>query len=162
MCICQAIVCRAQTSLPDTLEQARDFTYTLASSRQGTLYAIRSEWLLLYFYDPTCEDCHALMNRLNDSEIIRGLIATKRMQVLAVYPEEDTVAWSEHAAHVPPAWINGYDRGAKIHTEGLYAIRSLPSLYLLDRDKKIRLKNATVEDVEKEAGLIAIPHETEK
>ncbi|MDR3261852.1 MAG: thioredoxin family protein [Tannerella sp.] len=147
---CLSGICQAQQTVSAPPERATDFTYTLATDRQGTLYAIHSEWILLYFYDPTCEDCHALMERLNASEVINRLIEEKRLQVLAVYPEEDTEAWLEQAKHVPPAWVNGYDKGAVINTKGLYLIKTLPALYLLDRDKNIRLKEATAEEVENE------------
>jgi hypothetical protein len=144
----------AQAGRTDTLEQARDFTYTMAPGRTGTLYELPSEWVLLYFYDPTCEDCHALTSRLAASECIRELIAAQRLTVLAVYPEEATEAWTEQAGQTPDTWINGYDPGATIYIEGLYMFRSLPALYLLDRDKKIRLQEAPLEAVEKELKLL--------
>lgn len=118
------------------------------------MYALQSEWLLLYFYDPSCEDCHALMERLNASESINRLIGENRLLVLAVYPEEDTEVWLEQAEHMPPTWINGYDRGAGINREGLYPMQTLPALYLLDRDKKLCLKNATAEEVESKLKLV--------
>jgi cytochrome oxidase Cu insertion factor (SCO1/SenC/PrrC family) len=150
LCIGLAGASLAQSPASVTPEKANDFTYTLASGKQGTLYALGSEWTLLYFYDPTCEDCHALMERLNASETLNRLMEEKRIRVLAVYPEEDTAVWLEQAEQVPQAWINGYDPGAVIHTEGLYRMTSLPALYLLDRDKNIRLKTASADEVEKE------------
>jgi peroxiredoxin len=148
-------ICRAQQTVSGQPERASDFTYTLASGEQGTLYAIHSEWVLLYFYDPDCEDCHALMERLNDSDALNRLIREKRIQVLAVYPEEDTARWLEQAEHLPETWINGYDKGAIINTEGLYLIKSLPALYLIDKEKRIRLKEATAEEVENELEYIS-------
>jgi peroxiredoxin len=155
LCLWLAGVSRAQSPVSGTSEKASDFTYTRASGKQGTLYALRSEWILLYFYDPTCEDCHALMEQLNASERLNRLIEKKRIQVLAVYPEEDTAVWLEQAEHVPQTWINGYDKGAVIHTQGLYLMTSLPTLYLLDRDKNIRLKTATADEVENALKLIS-------
>jgi cytochrome oxidase Cu insertion factor (SCO1/SenC/PrrC family) len=154
LCIWLADACPAQSPASGTPEKACDFTYTLASGKQGTLYALRSEWILLYFYDPTCEDCHALMERLKASETLKRLIGEKRIRVLAVYPEEDTAVWLEQAEQVPQTWINGYDKGAVIFTEGLYEMTSLPALYLLDRDKNIRLKTAAADEVENELKLI--------
>jgi hypothetical protein len=145
----------AQPSVCGTPEKASDFTYTLASGEQGTLYALRSEWILLYFYDPACEDCQVLMEQLNASEILNRLIDEKRIRVLAVYPEEDTAVWLEQAEHVPQTWINGYDKDAAIYTKGLYRMMSLPVLYLLDRDKNIRLQTATADEIENELKLIS-------
>jgi peroxiredoxin len=152
-CLWLAGACPAQ-SASGKPEKADDFTYTLASGEQGTLYALRSEWMLLYFYDPECEDCHALMKRLKTSERLNRFIEEKRIRVLAVYPEDDTAVWLEQAEQVPQTWINGYDKGAVIYTEGLYGITHLPALYLLDRGKNIRLKASTADEVENELKLI--------
>jgi cytochrome oxidase Cu insertion factor (SCO1/SenC/PrrC family) len=146
--------CPAQSPICRLPEKAGDFTYTLASGKQGTLYALRSEWTLLYFYDPECEDCQALMKQLKASKTLNRLIGEKRIQVLAVYPEDDTAVWLEQAEHVPQTWMNAYDRGAVIYTEGRYLITSLPALYLLDRLKNIRLKTADAHEVENELKLI--------
>jgi hypothetical protein len=94
------------------------------------------------------------MERLKASETLNRLIGEKRIRVLAVYPEEDTAVWLEQAEHVPQTWINGYDKGAVILTEGLYGMTSLLALYLLDRDKYIRLKTAAADEVENELKLI--------
>jgi cytochrome oxidase Cu insertion factor (SCO1/SenC/PrrC family) len=67
-------ICIAQQTDADFLEQVNDFTYTLASGKQETLYTLQSEMLLLYFYNPRCDDCHALMKELETSEIINQLI----------------------------------------------------------------------------------------
>ena len=150
LCLWIAIFCSAQ--LPDSgnLEQANDFTYTLASGKQETLYALRSEMLLLYFYNPDCDDCHALMKQLAESNTVNRLIDGKKLIVLAVYPDDDMETWNEYAGHVPQKWINGYDKGVKIHSEGIFIINQYPTLYLLDMDKKIRMKEMTFKELESE------------
>ena len=142
--------CLAQPPKTGNLERANDFTYTLASGEQETLYSLKSETVLLYFYDPTCEDCHVLMSRLETSELINRLIDESLLTVLAVYPEEDTEIWNEYTCHVPQKWINGYDKGVKIHTEGIFFIKSFPALYLLDKDKMILLKEMSFNELENE------------
>jgi len=148
LCLWIANICPAQQPESGSLEQANDFTYTLASGEQHTLYALSSEMLLLYFYDPTCEDCHLLMSQLKASSIVNRLIEMKKLTVLAVYPDDDTDTWNQHAGHVPQQWINGYDKGVKIHTEGIYIIHRFPTLYLLDKDKMIRMKEMTFDELE--------------
>ena len=148
ICIWITNICLAQQPTTGNLEQANDFTYTLASGDQETLYALSSEMVLLYFYDPTCEDCHALMSQLEQSDIVNRLINGNLLTVLAVYPDEDTEIWNEYAGHVPQKWINGYDKGVKIHTEGIFLIRSFPTLYLLNKDKMILLKEMSFKELE--------------
>ena len=148
ICLWIANICPAQ--LPDSgnLERANDFTYTIVTGEQHTLYALRSELVLLYFYDPTCEDCHLLMSQLEASPVVNRLIETQKMTVLAVYPDDDTETWNVYTDHVPQHWINGYDKGVKILTEGLFLLKSFPTLYLLDKDKRIRMKEMTFSELE--------------
>jgi len=148
ICLWITNICHAQQPKSGNLERANDFTYTLASGEQHTLYTLQSDMLLLYFYDPTCEDCHLLMSQLETSKIVNNLIDGKKLTVLAVYPDDDTEIWNEYADHVPQKWINGYDKGVIIHTEGIYIIHRFPTLYLLDRDKKIRMKEMSFKDLE--------------
>ena len=143
-------ICFAQQSDSDSFGRANDFTYTLVSGEQHTLYALQSDMVLLYFYDPTCEDCHLLMDQLEASNIVNRLINEKQLTVLAVYPEDDTKTWNEYASHIPSQWINGYDKGIKIHTEGIYIINRFPTLYLLDKDKMILMKEMTFAALENE------------
>lgn len=133
-----------------TLPKANDFVYTMADGTQHSLYTLQSEIVLLYFYDPTCEDCHQLMVDLNTSEVINQLIDSKRLSVLAVYPEEDMEVWEPYIDAIPSVWINGYDKGAVINTEGLYYMTSLPALYLLDKEKNICLHTTDFKDIERE------------
>lgn len=64
-----------QTSVPPV--KAGNFTYTLGSGQKDSLYALTSEWILLYFYEPTCEDCRLLTEQIAGSEILNRLFAEK-------------------------------------------------------------------------------------
>lgn len=144
------LLAKASYALSETSEKASDFVYTLADGTQHTLYSLQSEMILLYFYDPTCEDCHELMEQLNTSEIISRLISNKRLLILAVYPEEDMEIWQPYADHIPSTWINGFDKGATINMEGLYNLTSLPAVYLLDDKKNISLQTIRYTEIERE------------
>lgn len=132
----------------ETSEKANDFVYTLADGTQHTLYSLHSEMILLYFYDPTCEDCHELMEQMHASEIVSRLINNKRLLILAVYPEEDMEIWQPYADHVPSTWINGFDKGATINMGGLYNLTSLPAVYLLDDEKNVYLQTIDFKEIE--------------
>ena len=47
----------------------------------------------------------------------------------------------------PDEWYNGYDPNLVIRNDMLYNIRAIPSLYLLDEDKRVILKDAPQETV---------------
>lgn len=149
ICLCFTIACHAQQHGSGLLEQANDFTCTLASGESLKMYDLSAEALLICFYDPSCEDCHALMKRLDASPVIKQMVENKRLLILAVYPEEDMALWLENKSHVPAGWINGYDPGVKIILDNLYDFTKLPTLYLLDGQKRFLLKDATAEEIEK-------------
>ena len=47
----------------------------------------------------------------------------------------------------PEEWYNGFDPDLAIRTEDLYNVRAIPSLYLLDADKRVILKDAPEDKV---------------
>ncbi|MDR1161999.1 MAG: DUF5106 domain-containing protein [Tannerellaceae bacterium] len=129
-------------------EQAADFTYTLANGKNETLYAIRSDYTLLFFYNPGCHTCKEIMGQLASSLSINYLMQEKRLTIVAVYPDEDLAEWKMYLAQVPAEWINAYDKGAKVQNEEIYDLKAIPALYLLDKDKRVILKDTTFEQVE--------------
>lgn len=130
-------------------ELAADFTYILNDGKKGTLYQTKADCLLIFFYDPDCHTCQDTMNRLATSPIILEWIRSSRLGVLAIYPDEDLEAWKKYVQYMPVGWINAYDSEQILKNEELYDLKVLPTLYLLDKDKKVLLKETTVGRVEK-------------
>jgi hypothetical protein len=131
-----------------TGEVANDFSYTLADNRTGTLHALQADFILLYFNDPECEDCLLLTGKLIASPVISELIKREQLDLLAVYTGEDVEAWRNHAATVQPSWIYARDAEQRINGEGIYHIRQFPTIYLLDKNKKVLLKETSFETLE--------------
>ena len=55
--------------------------------------------------------------------------------------------WREYAPIYPENWINAYDYAQAINNEGLYFVRAIPSIYLLDGEKRVIYKDAPLEKV---------------
>lgn len=127
---------------------AANFTYTLAGGSAGTLHRTRAEYTLLYFHNPDCPDCNRTKEVLEYSDVIDGMRAAGKLKILALYPDGDVQEWKTCEAVIPPGWINARDGSPDLVVRNkLYAIRATPSLYLLDRDKQVILKDATVNEV---------------
>ena len=47
----------------------------------------------------------------------------------------------------PEEWYNGFDPDSVIRTDVLYNVRAIPSLYILDKDKTVVMKDAVTEKV---------------
>ena len=79
---------------------------------------------------------------LDKDPVISGLIAAGTMKVLNIYIDEDLDAWRSYMPIYPEIWYNGFDPDLVIRGETLYNVRAIPSLYLLDRDKTVIMKDA--------------------
>ena len=129
-------------SLNRTGTPAADFRFVDTAGRTRTLYGIKAEWLLLIFGNPDCKACREIMEDMGASAAISNLINSGRLKVVDVYIDEDIDLWKERMDNYPSAWINGYDPTFTIRTDRIYAVRAVPSLYLLDKDKTVVLKDA--------------------
>lgn len=123
-----------------------DFTFKQKNGVQENLYKIKSEYILLFFNNPDCENCSLAKEKIVGSEILNNYIADRKLKIISIYPSKEIDHWSRLT--YPQTWINGYDYEGKIIGDGLYIIRKYPCIYLLDKDKKVLLKETTVEKIE--------------
>lgn len=111
------------------------------------LHKTKSENLLLVFYSPDCHYCKVVTSRLVHSAVIQELTGTGKLSVLAVCAGGNRELWDSTKDAMPESWTVGFETG-KVMERELYALPSMPVIYLLDRKKKVLLKEATVEETE--------------
>ena len=128
-------------NLPGT--QAEDFTYLTVQNRPGSLYGIKAPYTLVFFNNPGCSMCREIREAMDGSALIMEKVRSGQLAVLALYPDEDTDLWLSYRDEIPSEWINARDPGCIIKESGLYDLKAIPSLYLLDSDKKVLLKDCT-------------------
>ena len=126
---------------------AADFSFTLENGRSQRLYSVNAYKIILMFYNPDCDACAYTIDYLKNSAEVKKLIAENKLKILAIYPDKDLTAWEKYKQHIPSEWINGYDKDQKLEKELLYDLKAIPTLYLLDSDKKVLLKDAPVEAI---------------
>lgn len=124
-------------------QPANDFRYTLASGATGTLYGLRAEYVLLFINNPGCPMCREIREAISASPMLTELIEHGRLRVLALYPDENLDEWRAYREQIPASWINAYDDGCVLREKGLYDLSAIPSLYLLDAQKRVLVKDAT-------------------
>lgn len=140
-------------------DMAADFTYTLASGKRDRMSHIRADYTILFFNNPDCGDCIRVKEYMDMSPAIGGQLrrqcapgktatnsGSRELAVLALYPEGDIPLWQN--TKYPAGIINAYDAGQKIAAGQLYDLKAMPTLYLLDKDKRVILKDAPVERIE--------------
>lgn len=128
--------------------RALNFTYTDVSGRQGSLYGIKTEYTLLFINNPGCHACAETIETLKNAANINALLKEGRLTILALYPDEELGEWRKHLKDFPTEWINAYDKKLALQTENRYDLRAIPTLYLLDRNKTVLLKDAPGQTVE--------------
>lgn len=120
-----------ERNAPGTI--AADFRFATPEASENRLHTFRpGEPLLLLLYDPDCRHCRDVIAELSDIESLPT--------VLAVCIEASPKRWEQSRDALPQKWIKAYDR-SDILGEDLYVIRTLPSIYLLDGDRRVVLKN---------------------
>ena len=104
----------------------------------SALHAIESQYTLIVFSDPECDNCKRIIPELMADPVLQN----EKLRVLMVYPDENTSAWKLQNRNVPEGWIDAYSPDGEIIGSVLYYIPAMPSLYLLDSEKRVVLKDA--------------------
>lgn len=127
--------------------RAADFSFTDLSGRRHTLYGVKADYTLLFFSNPGCHSCKEITDVLVSEPSITSMLDSGRLAVVNVYIDQELDKWRGYAAGYPKEWISGYDHNYLIRTDQLYSVRAIPSLYLLDADKNVILKDAPQDKV---------------
>lgn len=131
---------------------ATDFSFELFNGKRGKLSEINAEYTLLFFNDPDCHDCQRVKSYINNSQVITEMYRkgqskkTRTLQILAVYPGMAVELWRK--ANYPEIMMNSYDPTFRVMIEELYDLKAFPSLYLLDKNKRVLMKDAHIEAIE--------------
>ena len=121
---------------------ATDFRFADKRGKIRNLYDIDAEFTLLFFSNPGCNACMDIINVLDGDPKIAGLVADGTLAVLNIYIDEDLEAWKSYMPVYPESWYNGFDPDFILRNSDMYNIRAIPSLYLLDAEKRVILKDA--------------------
>jgi len=124
---------------------AADFTYMLKTGRTGTLHAVKAKYTLLFFSNPGCHNCKEIIDALSADQNVQKMLDEGTLKVLNIYPDTDLTEWYNYMSHYPKDWISGYDPNNILHANTIYNIRAIPSIYMLDEQKRVLCKDAPLE-----------------
>ncbi len=121
---------------------AADFRFSDRRGKIHTLHGIKAPMTLLFFSNPGCEACMEIINVLKGEPAIAEMISEGKLAVLNIYIDEDIQAWRDYMPIYPVEWYNGFDPDFVLRNDSIYNVRAIPSLYLLDDEKRVILKDA--------------------
>ncbi|MBB6500983.1 DUF5106 domain-containing protein [Pedobacter cryoconitis] len=128
--------------------KANLFFYWLENGKRESLSEIKSPFTLLVFYEPGCSSCELAVRQLKKSLVINELIGKKMLKIIAIYPEGNEKIWKAYQPNLPSNWVNGLDRDRDILKKNIYDLKASPTIYLLDKNKLVLLKDVDFSQVE--------------
>ena len=123
-----------------------DFEYKLpGKEKKFRVKKLKAPFVLLYINDPECDDCSLTTLRLSVSQALLKEVREGRLVILSVYPDGETDEWLGSVEKYPKEWVVA----SMENGDRYFDLRIMPALYLVDKDKKIILRNTSLEEVEK-------------
>ena len=128
---------------------AADFDFLTPKGRRTSLYVLLDERkpkkTILFFSNPGCPNCKEITEALSESLRVQAMLHDGSLLVVNIYPDEDIQAWLDYLPQYPKEWVCGHDPDNVIRSDTRYWMRAIPSLYLLDEQKRVILKDAPLE-----------------
>ena len=134
-------------------------TDTLGKSQ--SLYEVESPYIVVCFWDPTCSHCQETVPKVDS--IFHAKWKNEGVKVFGVMVDGGKDAWLKFIrAHNLKDWIHVYQTQAQHDAEAasekpgykqLYDVYQTPTLFLLDKDKRIIAKKLTYQQFDEVLNL---------
>jgi thiol-disulfide isomerase/thioredoxin len=109
------------------------------------LHDVQSPYTVLYFFNPLCGTCAMVTPILWDTY---QAYRNKGLQVYAVYVDKTKTDWLPYITEQYQFdWINVWSPDDTENIYAKYDIHAIPTIYLLDNEKKIILKDVSIEEL---------------
>lgn len=142
----RAMLAQVQKNRPGM--QAADIRYTTENGSQGSLYDLKTDFVLVFFHGLDLGDAREVSQMIDVSQPVKQMIARKKLTILSIYPDMAEEQWKEYLPQMPETWIHGYDKNLDIRQRQTYVLRVLPALYLLDKEHKVVMKEVAFPYIE--------------
>jgi thiol-disulfide isomerase/thioredoxin len=138
-------------------EKAADLQFEDTAGIQTSLYNVDAPYTVVVCWDPSCGHCKQELPRIDS--IYRANWQKKNVKIYAVLSESEKMKpeWLSYIReHKIGDWINVYQTKASLDLETkeqrpsyrqLYDVVLTPTLYLLDKDKRIVAKKLTLKQI---------------
>lgn len=142
----RAMLAQVQKNRPGM--QAADIRYTTENGSQGSLYDLKTDFVLVFFHGLDLGNAREVSQMIDVSQPVKQMIARKKLTILSIYPDMAEEQWKKYLSQMPETWIHGYDKNLDIRQRQTYVLRVLPALYLLDKEHKVVMKEVAFPYIE--------------
>lgn len=138
-------------------EKAANLEMTSTKETPVSLYGTEANYTVVVFWDPTCGHCRTEMPQIDS--LYKNKWKNEGVKIFAVLTDHDQKAkWQDFIKeHQLDNWINVYESDAqqkavenskKPSFRQLYDVIQTPTIYLLDKDKRIIAKKLSLEQMD--------------
>ena len=110
-----------------------------------SLRLLKAEYTIVVFWETDCGHCQKVIPEIWK---IYQKYEKQEVKVFAVYTQYDKEKWTSYINEHKLFWINVYDSEHNSNFRSAYDIYSTPTIYLLDKDKKIIAKRISTESLD--------------
>ncbi|MBL7746626.1 MAG: DUF5106 domain-containing protein [Chitinophagaceae bacterium] len=137
---------------------ASDIELPDSSGTLTSLYAIPAEYTIVAFWDPTCGHCKEVLPKLDSFYTAKWKAAGLKLFAVAKETDGGKKDWlafinEQHLQSWTHVYYSKADDKSRIDAgipgySQLYDVQSFPTLYLLDKDKRIVAKKLTYQQID--------------
>jgi len=126
-------------------KKGMDLTMETFGGTWRSVYDLKKEFIILYFWEPDCGHCKTATPLLKE---IYERVKSTGVEVFAICTQDNRDKWEEYIAENELEWINGWDPLRQTHFDYYYNVTSTPMVYILNSEKIIIAKKLPVESIE--------------
>ena len=127
-----------------------NFNLQMSDGSKTTFYDIQGDYILLYLQHPTCPTCREVRGKMANFTELNKAIAQGKLKVVTVYFEGDSTIWENfiHSPEANPIYLHGWNYDLGIEEKELFDTRTIPFMFLLDKDKRVIRKDILWNEIE--------------
>lgn len=123
-----------------------DLTLSDPDKKPVSIHGIKADYTVLFFYSPTCGHCKESAPKLKE---FYDLNKAKGAKVLAIATDQSPEDWKKFIKDYELEELsNGYDYTFKHDFRTEYDVFTTPSIYVLDKNKKIIARKMPIEQLD--------------
>lgn len=126
---------------------ANNFEFMTLDNNKYKLHDVFGPYTLIFINNPGCPICQEYKDILTQNEPFAKMVECNALQVIGIVPDDDEKGWREKAAQFPKNWVNGFNYTLNMKKDQTYDLSIVPSILLLDRDKRVVLKDPTPDEL---------------